>query len=577
VSSSIVKKSDDGLDVTCYRGIGSFLFAMDLDRSRTSNLAGFSIHCIAPNKGPFASNEYCLQNLLDFERPFESDDMLNCDNKEASNSRPFQTFHWVHFPSAGYGQYRYTIYAAYFKGRQIIHPGPQVTFDLKLDGKVSSNFDLGFTRGYVSSQAYTVKYHNTPLYPEPKSLDFNTGQYKEKYEWLGARARELIFGFLEECQQDESIELDVFSFDLSEPDIVRALCNIGKRLRIFQDNSKDHIGPNSLETEALDRLIKSGSEARQGHFQGLAHDKVFIQKKDGKPTKVLTGSANFSLRGLYVQANSVLVFNNTVAANLYEQAFEQAFTDEKAFKSSSIASKWYIVEKIDDTFPEMSVSFAPHKTSKDEVPFSLSAVSKAVESAETSVFYALMVTEGKGPVISGLKVLADNQKLFSLGIVDRQSQLQFFKNGINAGTTAYTSLSKYVPEPFKQELSSLEKERDKGFAGVVIHHKFVVCDFNDQHPVVFCGSSNLSEGGEEKNGDNLIAIHDQELAVAYAVEAIRLYDHYRFRSLEESGSNGVKKPVTLKDTDEWVKVYYDPTNMKFRERQLLAATSAHNH
>jgi hypothetical protein len=43
VSSSIVKKSDDGLDVTCYRGIGSFLFAMDLDRSRTSNLAGFSI------------------------------------------------------------------------------------------------------------------------------------------------------------------------------------------------------------------------------------------------------------------------------------------------------------------------------------------------------------------------------------------------------------------------------------------------------------------------------------------------------------------------------------------------------
>jgi hypothetical protein len=34
---------DDGLDVTCYRGIGSFLFAMDLYRSRTSNLAGFSI------------------------------------------------------------------------------------------------------------------------------------------------------------------------------------------------------------------------------------------------------------------------------------------------------------------------------------------------------------------------------------------------------------------------------------------------------------------------------------------------------------------------------------------------------
>jgi phosphatidylserine/phosphatidylglycerophosphate/cardiolipin synthase-like enzyme len=567
-SSAIVKKSSAGLHVTSYRGSNAVLFAMDMDKAETSNLAGFSIHCIAPTKGPYPTREHCLPNDLDFEHPFESDNVLNCTNPRGSNHRPFQTFHWMHFPSAGTGEYKYTIYAAYFDRGRIIHPYPGVTFDLNIDSKFSfPSFDLGFTRAYVSSQAYVERYGNTPVYPQPKSLDFDTKEYLEKYLWLGASARDLIFKILEETQQDDSIELDVFSFDLSEPDIVRALCNIGKRLRIFQDNSTKHKDPKSLESEAVKRIRKSGAKVQRGHFQVLAHDKVFIQKKNGKPTSVLTGSANFSLRGIYVQANSVLVFRDSAVAELYERAFEQAFTDEKKFSSSPIASKWYDVEET-TTIPHVAVSFAPHKTPAKGVPFSLNAISEAIQSAKTSVFYAIMAPKGEGPAISGLKTLAENDKLFSLGIVDKQSQIDLFKGGSNAGTTAYSRLTKYAPEPFKQELSSLEKE-GRGFTGVVIHHKFVVCDFNDQKPVVFCGSSNLARGGEAKNGDNLIAIHDQEIAVAYAVEAIRLYDHYRFRSLEKSEED--KMPVKLKETDGWVKPYYDPTNIKFRERKLLAA------
>jgi hypothetical protein len=43
---------------------------------------------------------------------------------------------------------------------------------------------------------------------------------------------------------------------------------------------------------------------------------------------------------------------------------------------------------------------------------------------------------------------------------------------------------------------------------------------NGPNPVVFCGSSNLSSGGESCNGDNLLAIYDRDIATAYAVEAI---------------------------------------------------------
>jgi hypothetical protein len=56
----------------------------------------------------------------------------------------------------------------------------------------------------------------------------------------------------------------------------------------------------------------------------------------------------------------------------------------------------------------------------------------------------------------------------------------------------------------------------------------VVCGLNGTDPVVYCGSSNLASGGEAENGDNLLAIHDADVATAFAIEALGLVDHYNF-------------------------------------------------
>jgi PLD-like domain len=571
-ASSIIKKDNDGLYVTGYRGNRSILLAFNLDQEKAADLAGFSIHCITPktSEGTFPTNEYCLPNFLDFENPIKSDDILKCTNKNGSDRRPFQSFHWVHFPSAGPGQYKYTIYTAYFKNKELIqHKGPKVTLEVRLDDKLSfSNFDLGFTRGYVSSQAYVDKFDNKPIHPENKTIDYDTTPYRDQYKWLGAHVRELIFDFLGECKREESTTLDMFSYDLNEPDIIRALCDIGNRVRVFQDDSKEHVTVQALEPEAKKALSTAGVEVKTGHFQGLAHDKVFILKKNGKPIKVLTGSTNFSIRGIYVQANSALVFNDSTVADLYEQAFDQAFKNEKEFSSSLIASKWHSIEvgssNNNNSIPKIEVSFAPHKTQKDQFPFSLEKVSNAIESANSSIFYAIMAPEGGGPVMPALENLADNPNLFSLGVIDKQGQLDLFKGGKNAGTTAYAALTKNAPSPFKKEMSSLE-----GKFGQVIHHKYVVCDFNDKNPVVFCGSSNLAKGGEQHNGDNLIAIYDQAVATAYAVESIRLYDHYKFASLLKASDDPNTTSKTLKSSDEWIKPYYDTNDIRFTQRQLL--------
>jgi hypothetical protein len=64
---------------------------------------------------------------------------------------------------------------------------------------------------------------------------------------------------------------------------------------------------------------------------------------------------------------------------------------------------------------------------------------------------------------------------------------------------------------------------------------FVVCNFNDKNPVVFCGSSNLSPGGEQNNGDNLFAMYDPAIPIpmAYVIESIKLYP-YRFAGIRDS-------------------------------------------
>jgi hypothetical protein len=444
--------------------------------------------------------------------------------------------------------------------------GPSVKqiVDLPTAQPNQSNVELGFTRGYISSQAYADRFHNEAIRPKNKSINFDTKSYQKQYEWLGAHAREMVFDFLEECHKDPAIYVDVFSYDFDEPDIIRDLSKIGKRVRVFQDDSKLHTGPKAMEPHTLNALRRAGADVKTGHFRRFAHDKIMIQKKKGKAVKVLTGSANFSLRGLYVQANSIIISNDPVIGELYQEAFEQAFTDENKFASSPIAAKWFDLEnsrgasrRKNTDHQALSVSFAPH----EHASVSLQRVSDAVESANSSVFFAVMAPEGGGTVMAALENLANREKLLSLGTIQMEKQLKLFKRGIGSAVTSFSFLHKNVPDPFKDEWN--------GGPGQVIHHKFIVCDFNDKSPIVFCGSSNLSAGGEQSNGDNLIGIYDRSVAVCYAVEAIRLFDHYRFRTLQEN--NPLDNPLILDSTDRWTRPYYDAKNIKFRERQVLAS------
>jgi hypothetical protein len=550
---SIQKKEKDGFSFARYIGDGSVLLAFNLEENKTDNLAGFALRCKAPHTAIYATDEYWVQNKLNFERVLAAKEKDK--TKWGSNEAPFQTFPWVHFPNAGPGKYKYTAYPAYFKADKVdLSEG--LSLDVDLNYKLCPDCELGFTRGYISSQAYSDRWHDNPaIEPKQKTMDFATKDYIEKYVWLGSHARKILFDLLTESKKDNSINLDVLAYDFNEPDMIRALCEMGPRVRVFMDDSNSHIKETALELKTKDALTSHGATVKTGKFSRFAHNKVIIQKKNGIPKKVLTGSANFSIRGLYVQANSILLFDDPEIAQLYETAFEQTFNDMTGFKKSEIASRWFGARI--DIGSSLSISFAPHKTA-----FSLDRVAEAMESAGTSIMFAMMQVGGTGPVMDNLKKITDKENLYSMGTIEQRGQLTMFKPGRQGkpSVARFAYLKKNVPSNFRKEFS--------GGSGQVIHHKFVVCDFNDKSPLVFCGSSNFSLGGEKSNGDNLIAIQDQQAAEYYAIEAIRLYDHYKFRSNQEEAS-ATNEPLILADNDEWVKRYYNPKDIKYKERNLF--------
>jgi hypothetical protein len=562
----------DGLSVSGYAGDGTVLLAFDLPEAKTKNLAGFAIAVSEPDKKPDPEHRYFLGNRLSFNKGVTAKTAYNAKIWKPSDKAPFQTFHWAHYPSLGFGRYTYTIFAMYFDG-DTLRPGPSVDLAVDLHPPAEGVVNLGFARTMVSSQAYADRFKNAPLYPSPQSVQPYPPDYLERHVWLGAHARELVMGFLKKCVDDSTVTLDAFTFDLDEAEIIQNLSMLGSRARVFQDNSPGHCRVKTdvdgmqhkdastkepaLEPDAVQMMREAGVEVKTGHFERLSHNKVFIRRRNGVAEAVLTGSANFTIRGIYVQANSVMVFDEPRVAGLYAQAFDQAWKSPSPaeFRKSAIAKDWHDLTIGGSRY---LFSFAPH-----EKPYPLDAIKTAIGKAKRSVLFAMMqVAISTGVAVEAIEALPAREDLYSVGVIQSEGDIKAFKPDTGDENFTYASasyLQKKVPAPFRKEIS--------GGKGKVIHHKLVVCDFNGEHPVVFCGSSNLAAGGEVENSDNLMTIEDRDIAVMFAVETIRQNDHFRFRGKQKTATEA--KPLRLVETDVWAGKFYKKGGIYERERQAL--------
>jgi phosphatidylserine/phosphatidylglycerophosphate/cardiolipin synthase-like enzyme len=567
MQTTTVTATKDGLRLVAYPGDTKILLAMSLDQDKIDNLAGFAIWRVAGGK------QTALANRLSFTVGVTNQTTPATHKWTPSDHAPFQKFRWIDVPPDGFqAPLTYRVQALYFTGRDTaMRPGPEVSITVAPLQQRHAKFQPGFTRGYIASQAYADKFQNKDIRPSgPHTPTFDTKPFQAQYQWLGADARQKLFDFIADCENDRTAQVNVFAYDLDEPDIVAAICRLGKqgRLRAILDDAPLHTKAGAPEIAAA-KLIKAAAGAanvRQGHFQRFQHNKVFIKRDHtGKAQKVLFGSMNFSVRGVYVQANNVIVVDDPTTAGMFAQAFDEAFQDEvKAgpFRVSSIA-KGYMTASAKDSpdLPKFSLALSPHT----DASISLNPMSQRIRGATSSVLFAVMEPNGAGPVLDTLRQIASKPTIFSYGTVETDKGLAVQSpNGAMGEMTSFAALTRNVPPPFTKECS--------GGPGMHIHDKFVVVDFNAANPTVFTGSSNLSGGGEQDNGDSLAMIEDAAIATMYAIEAVAMFDHYHFNKAANAAT--AAKPLTLWSPGDsatpWWKQYYDPKQIQMRDRCLFA-------
>jgi hypothetical protein len=569
-----------------HRGDGMALLAMNWRKGEPPrNFVGFAIEFREPDSSQF----WPVMNRIGFpgQRSKQSDPPIE------STKAPFQKFRWVHFPRNAEkpGKFTYRVTPMFMDGGGVLSRGEEQRASLALMREtLPGKMNVAFTRGYVSSQSFANQFAPdgklSTLIPDnaKTGLTFKATHKKaaKAHEWMGFEARATILELLDEAIAKKA-EVRVIAYDLNLPEILTRLEKLKSKLKVIIDDSTGtgggHRSSTSPESASAKRLMKSagkGNVVRQ-HMANLQHHKSIAVKGPGI-NKVVYGSTNYTWRGFYVQSNNAVIVNSKKAVDDYFSFFEDYFgaANAAAFRKSKAAIGWH---KLGVAGLNAQVGFSPHGAKNGL----LSSIGKDIGKAKSSVFFSLafLGQMKKGPIGPALGKQIKSKTVHTLGIADAQ-----IKAG-NLGVTVMTpdnkrrvvrasALTGNVPPPFSTEPSGLSGANGN-HRGTRMHHKFVVIDFDRPDARVYLGSYNFSEPADLENGENLVFIKDRTVATSYMIEAVRIFDHYRFRTVQESQKKkkGKKEVITLTPAPKtaaakpwWQRHWDDP--IRRRERELFA-------
>lgn len=563
-----------------HRGDGMALLAMNWRQGKPpSNFVGFAIEFCEPQKTEF----WAVRNRIGFpgQRKTFSDPYI------PSTMAPLQYFRWVHFPNNPniQGEFTYRVTPMFMDDTGTLSRGEPQTAAIALMRETHPDqINIAFTRGFVSSQAFVKRFGTdgpiTTLVPGTgkKGLEFKPThkRAKEAYEWMGFEARSVILEILDEAIKKKA-EMRMIAYDLNLPEIVMRLEKLQSRLKIIIDDSAEHKPPSAPESKAAARLRSSAGHQNvvRQHMSNLQHHKSIAVRGSGI-NKVVFGSTNYTWRGFYVQSNNAAVVNSKKAVDDYFSVFDDYSNaaSTKDFKVSKSSAGWHNLGLSGLT---AKVGYSPHNRDNGMLGTVASDIGKAKSCVLFSLAFLGQTT--KGPIGPVLGKQIKSKTVFTLGIADAN-----VKAG-NLGVTVISpenkrrivrssALTSNTPPPFANEPSGLAGEHGNK-RGTRMHHKFLVLDFNTPDARVYFGSYNFSEPADLENGENLVFIKDRTVATSYMIEALRLYDHYRYRALQEDSKGKKQKDLTLrlppKKTTErpwWQKYWDDP--IRKQDRLLFA-------
>ncbi|TFH32656.1 MAG: DUF1669 domain-containing protein [Anaerolineales bacterium] len=275
-----------------------------------------------------------------------------------------------------------------------------------------------------------------------------------------------------------SVDMAIYKLDLwSLRDALIEAYQRGVRVRVVVESA------NAGEAE-IEALVARGIKVREDQREALMHHKFTVI--DG--FEVWTGSMNYSVNGAYRHDNNLLRVRSAEVGADYTREFEEMFVEDR-FGGLSRA---------DTPFPETQVDGYPV-----EVYFSPDDGVQAhlvdlLQESQTSIeMLAFSLTSD----LLGEALLEAARDGVNVRIVVERDQAG------NTGSEVERLLQAGIPLRLDTNPNSM-------------HHKVIVIDGS----TVVTGSYNFSRSAEDFNDENVIIVHNPELAAEYLVEFNRIFD-----------------------------------------------------
>lgn len=543
-----------GLSLRAYAGTTGVLLAFNVTEVKRDGLLGFAIEREGGNRP-----RQFLQGMLPFPgEPHQP------GQAHPTSEAPIQRFRWSDYRVYPGIEYRYTLYAVRGTPSALeLEPGPSI--EITTASATEGAHRVLFNRAAAASQAFSRDF------PEVEA-ELQAANDEDREMVMPPRALAwLSRGLLEQitaiCRRavDPSWALDIAIYEYELPAIIEAVAGAyerGAQVRIVYHSKTGD--PQTVENEKS--LVGWPAETRRARTTSrIFHDKfIVLSSYDGverSAAAVLCGSTNFTHNGVYRQANVTHHIEDSQAAGRYLEMFTQLFDG-----ADPAATKGWIDAHNRDlaTDEPLTIGFSPRSGEGD-----LDHFATEIGSAERDVLFctAFDLDDRIEQALLGTA----HDEIVRLGLQNRQSAITGYHRDRSARFVAAAMLNDGLEGYLRESLAGQS-------GSIYIHTKLIVVDFTSDAPTVISGSHNLSGAASSGNDENFLILRGMtDVADCYGVEAMRLYEHYRFRwhqkegDQEEDEGDEPPKAHTLATDSGWTDDYFESGSLECLDRERFGA------
>lgn len=538
------------VSVKAYAGTTGVLLAMNVPAERREKLLGFAIHREGGNKPA-----QWLNGMISFPGvEHEPGEPLSTEQA------PIQKFRWSDYRVYSDTTYRYEVHPVYgTPASPKIADGPAV--EVRTESERHGEHRVLFNRAAAASQAFSRKFPNVDEELAKAKAEGKPQEFPpEALAWLSRGVLEQITGYVTRAA-DPTWALDIAIYEYELPaiiDTVKAALDRGADVRIVF-----HAAPGDSQTEENEKNLAGWPPERMRPrvTSSIFHDKfaVLSRVRAGQrdPVSVLCGSTNWTRSGVYLQANVVHIAESAELAGNYLRLFELLFGGATVPETR----KWIDENDPLPEDPPVVTGFSPRSGEKD-----LDAFVATIDQAERDVLFCTAF-DLDNRIEQALLGKAHDDVL-RIGLQNRPSEI----TGYHRDRTADFVATAYL----KEGLEGFLAEKTRQPSGILIHTKLVVVNFTSDAPLVISGSHNLSAAASGQNDENYLVIRGEtDVADCYGVEALRLYDHYRYRwAFDQDNTHprpddpcAGRPPNTLCPDERWTTNYFKDGSLEAADRE----------